>query len=753
MVAQHYSITGEEQFLSVLPLYLLSIFILGPLLSIRTGNTCRLMARYDPARFAEHVRSDGTTMMGASIPMMFADLLDLPEDEAAKVDLSTIRIAGCGGSPMPPEIRREFEERYDFRFVHAYGGTRGRRSSRPIRSTPTASSTRSASRFRTSRSRLRTTRATSCRRARSARSAPSPTPPGRTRDVYEPLSRYWGMEEQTEENLVDGRKLRWGDLGYLDDDGFLYIVDRKKDMIIRGGMNVYPKELESLLYDDERIAECAVVGAPHPRYGEVPVVYVRRADGDAITEDEVLSLVNDHTAKFKHLQDVTFVDDFPRNALGKILKRELRADMKAPAGGSSLPSEEPVRRGPRARPSPPRSFVVVAVGTVAVAVAVGFGRFTYGVLLPAMTADLLGGSFQRAGSLGTVNLGSYLVGILVVSLLSARVQPRRLLWAGLLGTSVGLFVLGTAAHFRAVTVGMVVMGFCSAGVWVPGAAIVSANVPTRMRGLALGAVVAGPGLAIVLSGQLAVWVRDLVAPTAWREVWLVETVIGVVVLVLAVLVLRRATPVTVADTGMAWSVLRRVPGWIQVTGGYAAFGLGYTIYMTFFTSALEEDAGFTSASAAAMYSLVGVTSVVGGLLLGRLSDVIGRRTALTGVFAVLAGCAALVLVGTQPWIAVSALMFGLMLTGTGALIAAYLGDHLTGAAVGSAFGAVTVVFGVMQMVAPQLAGWLAGRTGHFHTSFGVSVASFSVAALLAWRLPRAGTDTITTAKEQVDHAT
>jgi len=125
MVALRYALTEDDVMLSALPIYLLSILVLGPLLSVHVGSTCRLMARYEALAFAHHVKADHTTIIGATIPMMFSDLYALPPEQAADVDLSSVRIASCGGSPMPPEIRRSFEERYDFRFLHAYGGTEG----------------------------------------------------------------------------------------------------------------------------------------------------------------------------------------------------------------------------------------------------------------------------------------------------------------------------------------------------------------------------------------------------------------------------------------------------------------------------------------------------------------------------------------------------------------------------------------------------------------------------------------------------
>jgi long-chain acyl-CoA synthetase len=331
MVALRFALSEDDMMLSVLPIFLLSILVLGPLLSVHVGATCRLMARYEALGFARHVKGDHTTVMGATIPMMFSDLHALPADQAAEVDLSSVRVASCGGSPMPPEIRRAFEQRYDFRFLHAYGGTEG----------PATVSTDPLDRERKFDSvgvplahLLVTVEDDAGRRLAPGEIGEICTAPleeGPFAGWYEPMRAYWGMPAESAEALRGGR-LHWGDLGYLDEDGFVYLVDRKKDMIIRGGMNVYPKELEKLLYADARIAECAVVGAGHARYGEVPWAFVRVAPGTAISNEEVLALVSERAARFKHLEGVTFTEDFPRNALGKVLKRELRRDLPVLGG-------------------------------------------------------------------------------------------------------------------------------------------------------------------------------------------------------------------------------------------------------------------------------------------------------------------------------------------------------------------------------------------------------------------------------------
>ncbi len=115
-------------------------------------------------------------------------------------------------------------------------------------------------------------------------------------------------------------------MGRLDEEGHLHIVDRKKDMIIRGGFNVFPAEIERVLLADERVEEAAVIGIPHPRLGEVPKAFVALKQGVRVEEQELVALTRAKLANFKALEEVEFVDPgfFPRNALGKIVKTALR---------------------------------------------------------------------------------------------------------------------------------------------------------------------------------------------------------------------------------------------------------------------------------------------------------------------------------------------------------------------------------------------------------------------------------------------
>jgi len=135
---------------------------------------------------------------------------------------------------------------------------------------------------------------------------------------------YWKDEKATAEAIKDG----WfytGDIGMLDDEGYLYILDRKKDMIISGGENIASPEVERVIYELPAVLEAAVIGIPHPQWLEVPKAYVVVKPGYSITKEEIINYCAQKLAKFKVPKEIEFVESLPRTASGKVLKRELRA--------------------------------------------------------------------------------------------------------------------------------------------------------------------------------------------------------------------------------------------------------------------------------------------------------------------------------------------------------------------------------------------------------------------------------------------
>jgi fatty-acyl-CoA synthase len=147
------------------------------------------------------------------------------------------------------------------------------------------------------------------------------------------MREYWRYPEETAAAFAEGRWFRTGDVGHQDAEGYFYIDERKRDVIISGGENVYPAEVESVLMEHGGIADAAVVARPHPRWGEAPVAFVVRKPGAALDAAAVLALFGGRLARFKHPHDVIFVDELPRNVMGKVLRFKLRA-----MAGSSPPT-------------------------------------------------------------------------------------------------------------------------------------------------------------------------------------------------------------------------------------------------------------------------------------------------------------------------------------------------------------------------------------------------------------------------------
>ena len=135
---------------------------------------------------------------------------------------------------------------------------------------------------------------------------------------------YWKMPDETEKTITPDGWLRTGDVGYLDGDGYLYIHDRVKDMIVSGGENVYPAEVENVLMSHPEVADCALIGVPHETWGETGKAFVVRAAASDLTEQALIDYCRERLARYKCPTSVEWIDALPRNPSGKILKKDLR---------------------------------------------------------------------------------------------------------------------------------------------------------------------------------------------------------------------------------------------------------------------------------------------------------------------------------------------------------------------------------------------------------------------------------------------
>lgn len=313
-VRRHLGFKETDVFLASLPFFQLVAFLIHPVMAIHVGGTVVIQQKFEPEGFLRAARAEGVTFF-AAVPTIY-QMLDAASAEAGRA-LRSVRMGICAGSPLSAELRESFERRHSFRIVHCYGMTE---TALIVACEDPGVPPRGVS----------VGQVLPHVRVRIAREDGTPARPTEQGEIHvgaeRALRAYWGKPAETAEALRGG----WfatGDVGRFDELEHLHIVDRKKDMIIRGGFNVYPAELERVLLSDPRVAEAAVIGIPHERLGEIPKAFVALRHPGTATSEDILDFCREHLASFKVPGEVEIVepDFFPRNALGKIVKPELRS--------------------------------------------------------------------------------------------------------------------------------------------------------------------------------------------------------------------------------------------------------------------------------------------------------------------------------------------------------------------------------------------------------------------------------------------
>ncbi|MBS0295473.1 MAG: AMP-binding protein [Proteobacteria bacterium] len=296
----------------------------GMLPTLLQGGRLVVQRGFDAHDVPALVQAHGITNFSAA-PVQFQRIL-----EAGGLDQAeTGSIVGlmCCGSPLPEAVKRAWIARFPHGFIELYGSTEGVITTLE----PEAAEGRMRS----------VGRGLPGSETVILDDADRPVAAGEAGEVAQRtpwmMAGYWNRPEATREAMWrdgEGRPwLRTGDIGRLDADGFLYVVDRKKDMILSGGQNVYPADIEAVLADHPAVAECAVIGAPDPKWGETPVALVVARAGAACEAEALKAWVNGRVGKFQRVSAVRLVDALPRNAAGKVLKRELRDALAAEAAG------------------------------------------------------------------------------------------------------------------------------------------------------------------------------------------------------------------------------------------------------------------------------------------------------------------------------------------------------------------------------------------------------------------------------------
>jgi long-chain acyl-CoA synthetase len=307
---------GKERILGILPFFHVYGMTTVLILSVMQHQTMVLLPKFDVDQALKTIDKQKPTLFPGA-PTMYIGLLNHPDIE--KYDLSSIKACLSGSAPLPVEVQEKFEKVTGGKLVEGYGLTEtspvthanfiwGNRVSGSI-GVPWPNTDSAI--LRSGETEI--------------------LPPGEIGEIAikgpQVMKGYWNRPEDTASTFADGWFLT-GDLGYMDENGYFYVVDRKKDMIIAGGFNIYPREVEEVLYEHPAIQECVVAGIPDPYRGETVKAYIVLKEGESVTDKELNEHCRQNLAAYKVPRFYEFRAELPKTAVGKILRRTLVEEEK-----------------------------------------------------------------------------------------------------------------------------------------------------------------------------------------------------------------------------------------------------------------------------------------------------------------------------------------------------------------------------------------------------------------------------------------
>ncbi|HEY2489952.1 MAG TPA: long-chain fatty acid--CoA ligase [Streptosporangiaceae bacterium] len=303
--------SADDVVMGCLPLFHVFGLTCGLNASVVGGGTLTLLPRFDAGKALQIIERDKVTIF-EGVPTMYSAMLHHQADP--RPDTSSLRLCISGGAAMPVEVLRNFEQQFGCIILEGYGLS----ETSPVASFNHPDKVRKPGSVGTPVEGVE---------MRLVGADGADVPDGEVGEIairgHNVMKGYWGKPEATAEAIPDGW-FRTGDIGRCDEDGYYYIVDRKKEMIIRGGFNVYPREIEEVLHEHPAVAEVAVVGIPHPEFGEDVGAAVALKPGASATPEELRAFAKERVAAYKYPRHVWLVDELPKGPTGKILRREVR---------------------------------------------------------------------------------------------------------------------------------------------------------------------------------------------------------------------------------------------------------------------------------------------------------------------------------------------------------------------------------------------------------------------------------------------
>ena len=311
-ISQWLRFTKDDRLLTIMPLFHMNAVSVTTMSALYAGGSTVVSPRFSSSRFWQIISDYQITSFGSVATMLSMLLTTYPDGVPAGLETEQLRFAMCGSAPVPAEIMRSFEETFNCLVIEGYG-----LSESTCRSTFNPPDVR-------------------------RRQGSCGMPIGNEMQVVDEDDKEIAHGELGEivlrgENILKGYyrnpeatatafRNGWfhtGDVGYRDAEGFFYIVDRKSDMIIRGGENIYPREIDEVLYQHSAVAAAATIGVPDQLYGEEVAVFIVLKEGGEATEEEIISFCRSRLADYKCPKTVRFVKEIPKGPTGKLLKREL----------------------------------------------------------------------------------------------------------------------------------------------------------------------------------------------------------------------------------------------------------------------------------------------------------------------------------------------------------------------------------------------------------------------------------------------
>jgi len=326
-ISEWLGFTEKDRLLTMMPLFHMNAVSVTTMSALYAGGSTVVSPKFSGSKFWTIISDYQITSFGSVATMLSMLLSTYPEGVPEGMSTDQLRFAMCGSAPVPAETLKRFEETFHCLVIEGYG-----LSESTCRSTFNPPDQRR--------------RAGSCglpigNEMKVVDDDDNDVPDGSLGEIVlrgENILKGYYKNPGANESAFRGGWFHTGDIGYRDPDGFFYIVDRKTDMIIRGGENIYPREIDEVLYQHPAVAAAATIGVPDELYGEEVAAFIVAREGFSISEEELMSFCQERLADYKCPKSIRLVTDIPKGPTGKLLKRELARQFAKPHAGDGVVS-------------------------------------------------------------------------------------------------------------------------------------------------------------------------------------------------------------------------------------------------------------------------------------------------------------------------------------------------------------------------------------------------------------------------------